>query len=144
MTDTTVTPPRWFTITAIAAILFELFGVANYLMDALRTPHSLAQLPIDQQLMWAATPRWVYVAYAAAVFTGLAGTIALAMRRRWSIPLLGLSLLAVIVQFSSLWIVPRLRSATPSGALVVPLIICLVGAAIYMLAFLALRRDWLR
>ena len=144
MTETIATPPRWFTIAAIGAILFELFGVANYLMDALRSPQALAALPIDQQLMWAATPRWVYIAYAVAVFAGLAGAAALAMRRRWSIPLLGLSLLAVIVQFSSLWIVPRLRSATPPGALVVPLIICLVGAAIYMLAFVALRRDWLR
>lgn len=144
MTETTATPPRWFTIAVIGAILFELFGVANYLMDALRSPQALAALPIDQQLMWAATPRWVTIAYAVAVFAGLAGAVALAMRRRWSIPLLGLSLLAVIVQFSSLWIVPRLRSATPPEALVVPVIICLVGAAIYMLAFVALKRDWLR
>ena len=144
MTETIATPPRRFTIAAIGAILFELFGVANYLMDALRSPQALAALPIDQQLMWAATPHWVYIAYAVAVFAGLAGAVALAMRRRWSNPLLGLSLLAVIIQFSSLWIVPRLRSATPPGALVVPLIICLVGAAIYMLAFVALRRDWLR
>lgn len=144
MTEAIATPPRWFTIVAIGAILFELVGVANYLMDALRSPQALAALPIDQQLMWAATPRWVYVAYAVAVFAGLAGAVALAIRRRWSIPLLGLSLLAVIVQFSSLWMVPRLRSATTPGALVVPLIICLVGAAIYMLAFVALKRDWLR
>ena len=58
MTETIATPPRWFTIAAIGAILFELFGVANYLMDALRSPQALAALPIDQQLMWAATPRW--------------------------------------------------------------------------------------
>ena len=144
MTELTATPPRWFAIAAIGAILFELFGIAHYLMDALRTAQALAALPIDQQLMWQATPHWVYVAYAVAVFAGLAGAVALAMRRRWSIPLLGLSLLAVIVQFSSLWIVPRLRSATPPSALIVPVIICLVGAAIYMLAFVALRREWLR
>lgn len=93
--------PGWFIAAAVIATLFELIGVSGFVFDILRTPQDIAKLPVDQQLLWARTPRWLYGVYALAVFSGLLGTIGLLMRRAWSVPLLGLSLLTVLVQFSS-------------------------------------------
>ena len=139
-----VRPPVWFWVAGIAAILFQGVGVSGYLMDALRSPAQIAQLPLDQRLMWNATPTWIYAAYAVATFAGLVGAIALVARRRWSIALLGLSLLAVIVQFGGIYAVPRLRKVVPPDAMLVPLVIITICALIYALAFHADRRGWLR
>ena len=81
---------------------------------------------------------------AVATFAGLVGAIALVARRRWSIALLGLSLLAVIVQFGGIYAVPRLRKVVPPDAMLVPLVIITICALIYALAFHADRRGWLR
>ena len=137
-------PPRWFTIAAIAAILFEAMGVATYALDVLRSPQQVAALPIRQQLIWAATPRWITGAYAVAVFAGLSGAVGLALRRTWSIPLLGLSLLAVIVQFGGLFFVPRLSALQRPVGLAQPLGIAVVCALIYWLAHRAHHRGWLK
>ena len=142
--DSGAHPPGWFTAAAIAAILFQGMGVTGYLMDALRSPAQIAQLPLDQRLMWNATPTWIYIAYAVATFAGLFGAIALLARRRWSIPLLGLSLLAVVVQFGGIYAVPRLRKLVPPDAMIVPLVIFTICALIYALALHAHRRGWLR
>ena len=56
-------------------------------------------------------------AYAVAVWVGLVGAILLARRHRLAEPLLLISLVAVIVQFSALLIVPELRNLTTSRTL---------------------------
>ena len=112
--------PTWFRLAAIVAILFELFGLSNFVADAMRTPEGIAKLPIDEQAMWRATPSWVYVAYGIATIAGAVGALALAARRKLSIPLLGLSLAAVIVQFGGIFLTPALRIVQPQGAWIAP------------------------
>lgn len=136
--------PTWFTVAVILAILFEAFGVWNFVVDAMRSPILIAQLPIDQQAMWRATPGWVYVSYGMATLAGLAGALALLLKRRIAIPLLGLSLLAVIVQFGGIFLTRALRIVQPQGAWIAPLIIIAICALIYWLAHHALRAGWLR
>ena len=63
--------------------------------------------------MWDATPTWMVAAYAIAVWVGLAGALLLLLRRKLAVPLLLVSLIAVIVQFSGLFLVP---ATAPDGA----------------------------
>ena len=37
--------PRWFTITAVVAIIWNLLGVSAFIIQVLTTPEMLAQLP---------------------------------------------------------------------------------------------------
>ncbi len=66
------------------------------------------------------------------------------MRRRLAEPLLLVSLIAVLVQFSAHLLVPELRDITPPGALIMPLFIIIVCLAIWLLARRAKRHGWLR
>ncbi len=134
-------PPRWFAAAAIAALLWELFGCAMYLMQVSADQSSL---PAEQAAMWAATPAWSVGAYAVAVWVGLAGAVLLLLRRRLAEPLLLVSLIAVLVQFSALLLVPELRDATPPGAWVMPLFVILVCLAIWLFARRSKQRGWLR
>ncbi len=141
MENSSVGAPRWFGAAAIAILLWEIFGCTSYV---LHVTGDQASLPAEQAAMWAATPAWSVAAYAVAVWVGLAGAVLLVMRRRLAEPLLLVSLIAVLVQFSSLLLVPELRDATPPGAWVMPAFIIIVCAAIWLFARRAKQQGWLR
>ena len=134
-------PPRWFGVAAIAALLWEIFGCTTYVLNV---SGNQANLPDHQAAMWAATPAWSIGAYAVAVWVGVVGALLLVMRRRLAEPLLLVSLIAVVVQFSAHLLVPELRDITPPGAWAMPAGIILVCAAIWLFARHSKRRGWLR
>jgi len=134
--------PVWYWVVSIGALLFESLGCYFYLEEVRLTPEQIALLPLDQAAMLSARPGWYYAAFATAVWVGLAGTIGLLLRRRWAETLLLISLVAVIVQFSAIFIVPGMRVVT-SDALLGPIIVIGVCYAILMFARLAKKRGWL-
>lgn len=132
--------PSWFTISAVGALLWEVLAVAIFVMRVTGDPSAL---PVDQQAMIAATPMWMNAAWSFAVVTGLAGAVLLLMRNRKAEPLLMLSLLAVVVQFSGLLLVPELRNLVASNDLFVPFVVVVVCYGIWMLARRARKSRWL-
>jgi len=133
--------PGWFWVAAGLALLFEALGCFMYLAQVASDP---AALPLDQRAMWDATPTWMVAAYAIAVWVGLIGAALLLMRRKLAVPVLLVSLIAVVVQFSGLFLVPQLRQTVPDTALAFPIAIMVVCYAVFHLARLADRRGWLR
>ena len=99
-------------------------------------------MSLDQAAMLSARPAWYYAAFGVAVWVGLAGTLGLLLRKAWSVPLLLSSLVAVVVQFSAIFIVPEMRTVT-SDALLGPIVVIVICYGIFMLARLAKRRGWL-
>ena len=133
--------PGWFYAVAGLALLFEAFGCWMYVAQV---SADRAAMPIDQRAMWDATPTWMTAAYAIAVWIGLAGAAMLLLRRKLAVPLLLVSLIAVIVQFSGLFLVPQLRQTVPESALIAPVVLILACYLIFQFARVALRRGWLR
>ena len=140
-THDTSAVPAWFWIAAGLALLFEAVGCFMYIAQVTA---DRAALPLDQRAMWDATPTWMVAAYATAVWVGLIGSVLLLMRRKLAVPILLLSLIAVIVQFSGLFLVPQLRQTVPDTALVMPIIIIVACYLVFQLARLAGKRGWLR
>ena len=140
--DTGSSPaPRWFTIAAIGAVLWMLVGCANYWMWVTVEP---ATLPADMLAIVEATPQWVVIAFAIAVWVGLSGAVLLVMRRRLAEPLLAISLLAIVIQNSAWLVVPALRNLVGSDDLLLPFVITVVCYAIWHFARTARRSGWLR
>ena len=133
--------PAWFWAAAGLALLFEAFGSYMYIAQV---SADRATLPLDQRAMWDATPMWMVAAYAIAVWVGLVGAGLLLLRRKLAVPVLLVSLLAVFVQFSGLFLVPQLRQTVPDTALAAPIAILVICYAIFQLARLAHKRGWLR
>jgi hypothetical protein len=148
MTDETVSDTgtsnvsAWYWIAAVGALLFECLGCFFYLAEVRLTPEQIALLPLDQAAMLSARPAWYYAAFGVAVWVGLAGTVGLLLRKTWAVPALLISLVAVIVQFSAVLIVPAMRNVS-SDELLGPIVVALVCYGIFMLARLAKRRGWL-
>ena len=133
--------PRWFLPAAVAILLWELAGCALYLMRVTVDP---ATLPSDQLPIYNATPTWVLAAFAVAVWSGLAGAVALLLRRRIAEPLLLVSFLALLVQNSVWLVVPEMREMVGSDDLLLPFVITVVCYGIWHFARSARKRGWLR
>ena len=133
--------PAWYWVAAGLALLFEAFGCFMYVAQV---SADRATLPLDQRAMWDATPTWMIAAYAIAVWVGLVGAGLLLMRRKLAVPVLLVSLIAVVVQFSGLFLVSQLRQTVPDTALAAPIAIMVICYAIFHLARLADKRGWLR
>ncbi len=140
LTDTAAVP-GWFYAVAAVALLFEAFGCFMYFSQV---SADLSTYPLDQRAMWQATPTWMTAAYAVAVWVGLIGAVLLLMRRKLAVPALLVSLIAVIVQFSGLFLVPQLRQTVPDTALVAPIALILCCYLIFMFARLSQKRGFLR
>ena len=138
------TVPAWFWVVGVAALLFELLGCFFYFVEVRMSAADIAALPLDQAAMLAARPSWYYAAFGIAVWVGLAGAILLLLRRQWAVWALLISLVAAIIQFSSVIIVPEMRAMTPSDALLVPVVVIIIAYAIWQFSRLAGRRKWLR
>jgi hypothetical protein len=134
--------PAWYWAAAVAALLFELLGCYLYLAEVMMSPAEIMSLPLDQRQMLAARPSWYYAAFGVAVWVGLVGVGGLLLRKAWADRMLLGSLIAVIVQFSAIFIVPEMRLVS-SDALLGPVIVIIVAYGIWQLARLAKRRGWL-
>ena len=137
--------PRWYRVAAIAALLWNLLGVAMFLLHYTMSAEALAALPAEQQALFEAMPGWTWVAYAVATIGGALGALMLVMRRRAATWLLTLSLAGVVAQF--LWqavlseAVPLLGAAQ---ALTLPAVLVVVAALVCWFAWRADARGWLR
>ena len=132
--------PAWFWAVAIGALLFEAAGAFLFANSLTLDP---ATLPLDQRAIYDATPQWMTIAWAVAIGTGVIGALGLLMRRRFAEPALLVSVIAVAVQFSGIFLVKQLRELTPEDHLMVPIVILVLAYALWQTAKLARRKDWL-
>jgi hypothetical protein len=137
-------PPIWFWIAAVAALFWAIAGCASYLVQVSLTEADLAQLPDAQADMYRMLPAWLDAVFAVAVWSGLAGAIALLLRRRIARTFYIVSLAAVILQFGYVFgATPILTTIGPSSA-AFPAFVIVAGVVLVWFAGLARGRGWLR
>jgi len=137
-------PPRWFTVVAIVALLWNLLGCAAFISDLRLTPADIAQLPEAHQALYAARPTWAVIATAIAVFGGVLGCIALLLRKKWALPVFVLSLIGIVVQDYGLFVLAD--AATLAGPVVVVLqgLVLVIAIGLIVLSRKAIARGWLK
>ena len=131
----------WFRIAAVLAVLWNAFGVFQYLSSVGLFGDPLASLSPEQRAAAESIPAPIIAAFAIGTFAGLIGSIGLLLRKRWAVPLLILSLLALVVLEG--WIVFLSGALEAFGEIALPLTITLVAALLAWLAAHARRRGWL-
>lgn len=91
-------PPVYFWIVSMTALVWNAFGVYNYLMQAFITTEELNQLTTEDKNLYTDLPAWYLSIFAIAAFTGLLGAVALLIRKRWAYILFIVSFLAYGIQ----------------------------------------------
>ncbi|MBI3504356.1 MAG: hypothetical protein HY059_05905 [Proteobacteria bacterium] len=133
--------PKWFVPVVVVALLWNLLGCFAYVVDVTITPEALAKMTAAQQAMHAARPAWSVAATAFAVWFGAAGCLGLLLKKRWATPLFAISLIGIVCQDISLYM---LSGSTPMDqtALVLQCLVLLVGVALLLLARRASAMKW--
>ena len=135
--------PMSFRVVAIVALLWNLFGLFSFYTNVTATPAVIASWPEAQQQIAAATPRWVFVAFAIATIAGVLGSLGLLLGKRWAVPVLLLSLLAILVQLGSVCAVAPGWVLAGVGGAILPLCIGAFGLFLWWYARKAAARGWL-
>jgi hypothetical protein len=135
-------PPTWFRIAALVAVLWNAFGVFQYLGSVGIFGDPLASLPQAQRDAAEAIPAAVIAAFAIGTFAGLIGSVGLFLRKRWARPALLVSLAALVVLEG--YIVFLSDALEAFGGIALPVTIVIVAALLAWLAGRADRSGWLR
>jgi hypothetical protein len=136
--------PAWYWAAAVVALLWSAIGCFAYVSQVSMGTAELAQLPLAQREIWAMMPAWVTGAYAVAVWSSLAGSIALLLRRRVAVPLYAVSVLAIIAQFGWTFLATPILTTIGTSAIGFPLFILIAGLATLWFARACAARGWLR
>ena len=135
--------PKWFTIAAAFALVWNLLGVMAFVGQMTMTDEMMAQLPQTEQELYAAIPIWATIAFACAVFGGALGSLALLMKKSLAQPLLILSLVGVVIQmFHAFFISNSFEVFGPGGA-IMPVMVMIIAIALVLFVGKAKANNWL-
>ena len=139
MTDMAATAPvpAWLRIVALLGLLWNLFGVYQYLV-------TVGVFPGADEAAVAAMPTWVTAAFAIAVFGGALGCLGLLMLRGWSRLVLLVSLLAVIAMDAWIFLLSDNGRDMAGPELGVTVAVLVVAILLVGVANAAGRSGWLR
>ena len=135
--------PTWFWVVSVLAVLWNLVGLFMFWQNVAMTPEAVAALPPEQQQIHAAMPQWVYAFFGIAVIAGVAGSIALLLKRRIAVSLLLVSLLAVIAQMASAYATTPVWALTGAPGAIFPLVLIVIGALLWLFARKARASGWI-
>lgn len=125
---------RSFIVIGIILALWNLMGVAAFVMQYGADLDQLAKTDPDTARAFAAMPQWAWVVYAIAVGAGTLGAIALLMRKALAASLLLLSMMAVIVQFGYTFLATDLLHVKGGTAAIFPAVIFLIAVGQWLYA----------
>jgi hypothetical protein len=128
--------PAWLRVVAALALLWNLFGVYNYLM-------TVGVVGGADVVGAAAMPAWVTGAFAIAVFGGALGSLGLLLLKRWSKLLLLVSLLGVLAMDLWMFVLSGLGGTMAGAEMGVNVAIVVVAILLVWLAYSSDKKGWL-
>lgn len=133
--------PAWFRWAALAALVWNAFGVVMYLSSVGLFGDPTAGLGDAERAAAESIPPLITGAFAIGTFAGLIGSLGLVLRAGWAPPVLIVSLVALLMLEG--WIV-FLSGAVALFGLAVPIMVSTGAVLLAWLATHARRSGWLR
>ena len=118
---------KWHKALSIIAIIWNLMGVAAYLMQAFMTDEAINLLPETERALYTNIPAWYTAAFAIAVFAGFFGSIFLLLKKKLATSLLMLSLIGIFVQMYYNFFRSKSMEIYGLGSTVMPVLVILIA-----------------
>jgi len=145
MNELLATPrPGWFTAVAIVALIWNLLGLAAFVMQLMMTPEMIAALPAAEQDLYKTLPLWALAAFGAAVIGGWLGSLMLVLKRAWAVPLLLISLVGVCVQMAHSFFFSKTFEVYGPGGMIMPIMVLVFAFLLLWLSIHAKNNRWIR
>lgn len=138
-----VKPPTWFWIVSALALLWNLVGVGAYMSQAYMSIEDLEKMSQAERLLFESQPAWATGAFALAVWGGALGCIALLLRKSWAVPVLGISLIGIVVQMVYSFFLSNSFEVYGLGAMVMPIMVLVIGVGLILFARKVSAKNWL-
>ncbi|WP_188063820.1 sugar transporter [Sphingobium sp. KCTC 72723] len=136
--------PRFFVTIGILLLLWNLMGVAAFVMQYTADLTVLARTDPTTAQAFAAMPGWVWGAYGVAVGAGTLGAMLLLMKKAVAATLFLVSLIAVIVQFGYTFLGTDLLAIKGATSAAFPALIIIVAIVQLLYARSLVARGVLR
>lgn len=141
--NNTSSAPAWFLIVGIVALIWNLMGVAAYVMQVTMSPEAMAALPEAERALYESTPAWATAAFAIAVNGGALGCLFLVLKKVWAVPLLQLSLAGIAVQMFHAYFMTNSFEVFGPGGTIMPIMVIVVAVLLVWLAGSAKTKGWI-
>lgn len=139
-----IKPPKSFWVIGVLALLWNLLGVSQFFMATFMLDTLVADLPEVQADMYRSIPTWYTVIFATAVFSGLLGCITMLLRKKITLALFGISLLAVLVA-QGYWILGTdVMEVIGTSSVIMPLIVIVISIFLYFYNKGAAKNGWFK
>lgn len=136
--------PRWFKVVSWAALVWNLLGVAAYVMQSvLITPEMLVGMSEAERALLENTPSWVDAAFAVAVFGGALGSFFLIVGSALAVPVFAISLVAVAVQMFHLFVMSKALEVHGTAGTVMPVLVSVIAVYLLMVSGQARHQGWI-
>ena len=135
--------PKWFIITAVIAVVWNVIGVIAFIQHMNITPETIANLSQAEQDLYDAVPLWATVAFAIAVIAGTLGALALVLKKALATPFLLLSLVGVVVQMFHSFVIKNAYDVYGLSGIIMPTVVVFIALALVKLANKAKSNGWL-
>jgi len=142
MNDNIQVPTLFWVISGLA-LLWNLMGVFAFYTDVTMTSEAIAAMPDAMQSLYNSAPAWTKAVYGFATLGGALGCIGLLLRKSWSVPVLLISLLAIIIQMAHSLFMTNAIELMGTQAIVMPIVILIIGALLYYYSRKSLDNGWL-
>jgi len=126
------TPSKRFWIVAVLALVWNLIGLAMFVMQVTMPPETVAAMAPGQREVYEATPGWLDALFGVAVIAGVLGAIGLFLRRRWASPLFVVSLVALVAQLLAAYLVTPVWATSGAAGLVLPVVLLVIAVALVL------------
>ena len=136
--------PKAYWWVAILALVWNLLGLAMFVMQVTMDQARLATLPEVDRQIFLATPAWLNAMFGIGVIGGVLGALGLLLRRRWAVPMFQVSLLGLLVQMAGAYLVTPAWSAYGPAGLAMPVLLLAIALALLFYARRCAARGWLR
>ena len=134
--------PVWFWAIAVVAVLWNLMGCMAFAMEMFMQEAAIEQYSDEQKEWVRSIPSWIYIVYAAAVGSGLVGSIGLCMRAKWTIPLYIVCLVSVLIQMIYTMVIQGGLQVMGASSAIMPGLVITLAAFLLWFAYFANGRGW--
>lgn len=138
-----VNAPKWFSVIAIIALVWNILGLLAFAMQMMMTPQMMAELPEAQQELYRTQPGWLNPAFAGSVIAGTLGALGLVLKKGWALPLLVISFVCLLAQQYYMHFMSNMFEVMGSGAMVLPMLVLAIAAFLIWQALHGRSRHWL-
>lgn len=118
---------KWTKGITLFAIIWNLMGVAAFLMHATMSDKAINLLPEAEKALYTGIPAWYTAAFTIAVFGGLLGSVLLFFRKKIAVTVLILSLMGILLQMYYNFFISKSLEVYDPGSMIMPILVIAIA-----------------